>query len=319
MLSYHVGTRPKRRVASAAFIARAYILAASTVRSQDIEPRQWSNTPVGVNFIISGYSYTDGGLSFDPSLPISNPHLETNSSVFGFARSLDLRGYSGKFDVGAPYTWLHGSADNLGEPVQRAVNGFGDPEFRLSVNLYGAPALLLKDLASYEQDWIVGAALQVSVPSGQYDDTRLVNIGTHRWFFKPSVSVSRAMGPWTLEATAATTFFTDDRDFFSGNTRSRAPLYSIQGHLIRSFRRGIWAAVDATYFRGGTTTINGTQITICRAIGASAPRLRSRSTHAIRSSSTPATESRRAQATATSWRASSGNTAGAVESNRGGR
>ena len=73
-----------------------------------------------------------------------------------------------------PYTWLSGSADYLGRQVQRTVNGFGDPEFQLSVNLYGAFALGLKDFASYKQDWIVGVALKVSAPSGQYDDTRLV-------------------------------------------------------------------------------------------------------------------------------------------------
>ena len=47
----------------------------------------------------------------------------------------------------------------------------------MSVNLYGAPAMRMKDFASYKQDWIVGVALKVSAPSGQYDDTRLVNIG----------------------------------------------------------------------------------------------------------------------------------------------
>ncbi len=65
--------------------------------------------------------------------------------------------------------------------IDRVVNGFANPAFRLSVNLYGAPALDLKDFASYQQDVIVGASLRVSAPWGQYDDTRLVNIGTNRW------------------------------------------------------------------------------------------------------------------------------------------
>jgi len=195
----------------------------------------------------------------DPSLPVTNPHLETNSGALGFARSLDLWGFSGKFSASVPYTWLSGSADYLERPVQRTVNGFGDPEFELSVNLYGAPAVGLKDFASYKQDWIVGVALKVSAPSGQYDDTRLVNIATHRWFFKPSLGVSKAIGPWIFESTAAATFYTDNPDFYGGATRSQAPLYSLQGHVIRSFRHGIWASVDATYFEGGRSTINGTE------------------------------------------------------------
>jgi len=130
--------------------------------------------------------------------------------------------------------------------------------FRLSVNLYGAPALQMKDFAAFQQDLIIGAALQVSVPWGQYDDTRVVNLGTNRWFVKPSLGASKAVGPWIWEATAAATFFTDNTDFYGGNERAQDPLYSVQGHLIRSFRAGMWGALDATYFWGGSTTLNGT-------------------------------------------------------------
>lgn len=245
-------------LSSAAIIALT-CLVASGARAQDIEPRKWSDTPVGVNFLILGYAYTQGGIAFDPSLPINNPHLETNSGGLGLARSLDLWGFSGKFSATVPYTWLSGSADYLGRPVQRTVNGFGNPEFELSVNLYGAPAMGMKDFASYQQDWIVGVALKVSAPAGQYDDTRLVNISTNRWFFRPSLGVSKAVGRWILETTAAATFYTDNTDFYGGSARSQDPIYSLQGHVIRSFRYGIWASADATYYAGGRSTINGAE------------------------------------------------------------
>ncbi len=258
MISQYALARRTWWLSYAALIALTFLVA-SGARAQDIEPRKWSDTPVGVNFLILGYAYTQGGIAFDPSLPINNPHVETNSGGLGFARSLDLGGFSGKFSASVPYTWLSGSADYLGQPVQRTVNGFGNPEFELSVNLYGAPAVGMKDFASYKQDWIVGLALKVSAPSGQYDDTRLVNIATHRWFFRPSLGASKAVGPWIFESTAAATFFTDNPDFYGGTTRSQAPIYSIQGHVIRSFRYGIWASADATYFAGGRSTINGTE------------------------------------------------------------
>jgi hypothetical protein len=257
MRSRHLLGRGLWPAAAIVLLALAVLVPASAVRAQDIEPRQYSNTPVGVNFLVSGYSYTDGGLAFDTSLPIKDPQLETNSAVVGFARALDLWGYSGKIDAGVPYTWLSGSADFDGEPVQRKVNGFGDPVVRLSVNLFGAPALQMKDFAAYRQDVIIGAALQVSLPTGQYDPGRLINIGTNRWFFKPSLGVSKATGPWIWEATAAATFFTDNTDFFGGSTRAQDPLYSTQAHLIHSFSGGRWAALDATYFWGGSTTIDG--------------------------------------------------------------
>jgi hypothetical protein len=66
------------------------------------------------------------------------------------------------------------------------------------------------------------------------------------------------VGPWIFEATAAATFYTDNTDFFGGMTRSQEPLYSLQGYVIRSFRSGMWVSMDATYFMGGSTTIDGT-------------------------------------------------------------
>jgi hypothetical protein len=239
-----------------AFFGLLLLLGSTTACAQDIEPRQYANTPIGVNFLVLGYMQTEGGLAFDSSLPVSDPQLETSSSVVGFARAFEFLGYSAKIDASVPYAWLSGSADYLGQPVERSVDGFGDPVFRLSANLYGAPPLQLKDFGSYSQDLIIGTALQVSAPLGQYDDTRIVNIGTNRWFFKPSIGASQAIGPWILEATGAVTFFTPNDDFFGGNRREQDPLYSVQGHVIHSFHSGVWAALDATYFWGGSTKIN---------------------------------------------------------------
>jgi hypothetical protein len=211
-----------------------------------------------VNFLIAGYAYTRGGVASDPALPVTNPQLHTSSAVLAYAHVLDLWGTSGKFTAIVPYTWLSGSADFAGEPVRRVVDGFADPRLRLSVNLLGAPALTLKEFKNYEQDLIVGASLQATIPSGQYDDSRVVNIGTNRWSIKPEFGVSKALGPWTLELSVAATLFTDNKDFFGGNRRSQEPLYSTQGHVIYGFRSGIWASLDATYFTGGRTEINGT-------------------------------------------------------------
>ena len=225
--------------------------------AQDIEPRAYSNAPIGVNFLIGAYVYTRGGIAFDSSLPIVDPELTTSSAVAAYARVIEIAGQSARVEAIVPYAWLSGSATYGGEPVERIVDGFTNAAFRLSVNLYGAPAMTLKEFAGWEQDLIVGASFRVTVPWGQYDDTRIVNIGTNRWSFKPEVGVSKAIGPWTLELTAAATFFTDNDDFYGGKTRAQDPLFSAQTHVIYSFPRGIWGSLDATYFAGGRTTIDG--------------------------------------------------------------
>ena len=73
------------------------------------------------------------------------------------------------------------------------------------------------------------------------------------------MGISQAIGPWTLESQAAATFFTDNRDFFGGNTRSQDPVYSLQGHVIYGSRNGVWGSLDVTCFTGGRTTLNGVE------------------------------------------------------------
>ena len=66
----------------------------SVAHAQEIEPRAYSNAPIGVNFLIAGYAYTEGALPFDASLPVKNANLKTSSAVLAYARVLDLWGKS---------------------------------------------------------------------------------------------------------------------------------------------------------------------------------------------------------------------------------
>jgi hypothetical protein len=189
---------------------------------------------------------------------VRDAKIDLSGPIFGYIRSLDLGGKSAKVDVIVPYGWLSGSAIYQDRPVQRDVEGFGDPLMRLSVILRGASAMTPAEFRSYRQDVIVGVSLQVSVPLGQYDAAHVLNLGTNRWSFKPELGISKALGPWTLEGQGAVTLYTDNRDFYGGLTRSVAPLYSGQMHAIYSFRSGVWGSFDATYFTGGRTTVGRT-------------------------------------------------------------
>ncbi len=230
---------------------------AVTAAAQDIEPRAYSNAPIGVNFVVAGYAYTQGALQFDPALSLTNADLRTHNAVVGYARVLDLGGKSGIFDVIVPYTFLDGTAEYEGEPVAREISGYGNPAFRLSWNFYGAPAMGLREFSTWQQDLVIGASLRIYAPWSQYDDARLVNIGSNRWSIKPELGISKTLGQWTVEGQLAATFFTDNSDFFGGNEREQDPIYSAQAHAIYGFKYGKWASFDATYFGGGRTTFNG--------------------------------------------------------------
>jgi hypothetical protein len=250
---------PTRRtwVEIARLIALVAALGASSAVAQDLEPRAYSNAPVGLNFLIGAYAFTSGGVAADPALPLTNADLKVHSATFAYARSIDVFGKSGKFDIVLPYGWLSGSAEYAGQPFQREVSGWGDPRLRLSVNLYGAPALSLKEYADYQQDLIIGASVYVWAPWGQYDSSKLVNLGSNRWAYKGELGMSKALGAWTLELVPGVTMYSDNTDFFGGHTRTQDPIYSVQAHVIYGFQSGVWAAFDATYFTGGRTSVDG--------------------------------------------------------------
>ena len=235
------------------------LLVAAHAEAGEIEPRAYVNTPVDVNFLLAGYAYTDGGLATVGSSPIKDAQLTMHTGLLAYARSLNVWGKSGKFDVILAYSGLTGDATVAGQRRERNVSGLNDPRFRFSVNFFGAPVLSLEEFANYQQDLIIGASVQVSAPLGQYDKERLVNLGNNRWYVKPDIGISKAWGKLTMELSSGVFFFTDNNDFYVGRTLEQDPVYTSQLHVTYNFGKGIWGAVSGTYDHGGRTTVDGVE------------------------------------------------------------
>ena len=56
----------------AALIVVTIVVPGRSVHAQALEPRSYANTPVGINFLLLGYGYTEGGVAFDASVPIKD-------------------------------------------------------------------------------------------------------------------------------------------------------------------------------------------------------------------------------------------------------
>ncbi len=225
--------------------------------AQDLEPRSYQNAPIGLNFLVAGYTLSEGAVLFDPSIALDNAALEIDGPFVGYARILDIAGRSAKLDAAIGDVCLDGAADFQGQRATRSVCGATDAKMRLSVNFMGAPALPAAEFGAYRQDLVVGASFLVSAPVGQYDETRLVNIGTNRWAARAEVGMSKILGRWQVELALAGYFFEDNDAFFNGNHRAQEEIWSLQAHLVRGFASGVWIAVDATHYEGGQTTMNG--------------------------------------------------------------
>ena len=225
--------------------------------AQELEPGAYWPIPRTLNIVSVINSFNFGDLAFDPSAPIDEASARINTTAFVFTRAFSLAGRSANAGVVMPVVGGHVEGLYLGEFAAVDRFGLGDPRLRFAVNLYGAPSMTPKEFASYQFKTIVGVSLSVAPPLGQYDPTKLINLGTNRWSFKPEIGFARGRGKWVFEAMAGVWLFTDNTEFVGGRTREQDPIFASQGHVTYRFKRSMWLAGDVNFFTGGRTTIGG--------------------------------------------------------------
>ncbi len=245
--------------AAAASILVLVGLPLAAARAQQLTPNAYAPSPVGVNIAIFSDNYSTGDVSVDPSLPVEGVHATINSFGVGYGRTLGWLGRYTNIGFVVPYVHADVHGQYLGAYRSVRPTGFGDPQMRFAVNLYGAPAMTPREFSTYRPATILGVSLTVVAPYGDYDNTKVLNIGSNRWSFKPELGFSRTNGSWTWEADAGGWLFTDNTDFAGGKVRSQDPIGALQLHVTYTFRSHLWLAVDGTYYTGGRTTINGQQ------------------------------------------------------------
>ena len=218
------------------------LCSAGTVRAQQLEPRAYSLSPVGTNFLGTAYFYSSGGAVLDPSVPIENIQARVHTAVPFYGRTFGLFGRLANVSIIAPFAYavVEGDVQEARKSVDRT--GFGDPAVRLAVNLIGGPALTPQEFRAFKPETTLGASITVIAPFGQYDSAKLINLGTNRWAFRPELGLSCPAGPWDFELYAGVWLFTANNDFFGGQVRRQDPLVSLQTHIVYTIRPRMWAA-----------------------------------------------------------------------------
>ncbi len=243
------------------------LLAAAHCAAQDLAPRSYVITPVGSNAVTLTYSFYQGDVLFDSTIPVTDVTARISIPVFTYYRAFKVLGRSANVAASLPYTVAHLEGNVNGTPGKIYRSGLMDSSVRISVNLKGGPAMSAKEFLSWRQKNLLGASFKLIAPSGQYDPTRLINPGSNRWAFKPELGMSLRRSRWVIDAYGAVWFFTTNSDFFSRNqvspgtnTQSEAPIFAFEGHLSRDLHRSklrFWASLDGNFWYGGRTSVNG--------------------------------------------------------------
>jgi hypothetical protein len=235
------------------------VLAPVEIRAADVEPRLYSNIPAGMNFVSVSYANSSGEVTFDSSIPVEDVDGEVDSVVLSYSRSLNIAGKSALLTVAVPYAELGLEGLLLGEPASGRRRGFGDPQVRLAVNFYGAPATIPKNFASYQQKTIVGASISVGMPFGRYLDDKVLNVGTNRWNVVGQVGLSHKINRWTVESAIGISWTSDNDDVVGNKRLEQDPIGLFRGTVLYNFSRGFWVGAGVLYANGGDTKLDGVQ------------------------------------------------------------
>lgn len=241
-------------------VALSLGLLAGTLEAQELEPRALINVPVGTNILLVSTGYLYGNVLLDAALPLEDGQARLWTGAVSYLRAINLFGLAAKLGVGIPVATGTWEATFAGQDTSTSRTGFGDPALRLAVNFIGAPALGPAEFRTYRQTTVVGMVFNVTAPLGQYYPERLVNLGSNRWSIATRLGVSRVLASWIVEAYGTATFYTQNEEFYGGNTVTQHPLLDAQLHVIRLLGGArFWIAGSAGYTWGGRSVVNGVE------------------------------------------------------------
>jgi hypothetical protein len=250
--------RDGRKNAAGLVILLYAFLAVTAIHAQDLTPRAYLITPVHAHAITLGYSFNDGPVFTDPTVPIEDFKGRFHLMTAGFYHSYGLLGRSANVTLVVPYAVGNFSGKVMGVDNQIYRSGMADARLRFSINLVGGRAMAPKEFMKWHQKLLLGASLMVSAPTGQYDPARLINPGVNRWGFKPELGLSRRWGKWTVDAYGGIWFFTANNQFFPGAShRTQNPIYVFESHLSYNLKPRLWVSFDANFWAGGRSNVNG--------------------------------------------------------------
>jgi len=229
--------------------------------AQDIEPRRWSHLPTGAIFIGAGYRYATGDISFDPTLEIENAGFEQQDGVLSSVYAFEWLSKSMRVEATLPYGYSNWEGVLSGVPASTTREGFRDATVRVSMLLSGAPPLRGPEFAAWQAKNPIrtstGIGLQVSAPTGEYLEERLLNLGNNRWAIRPQAGILHTHNRWQFELTGTLALYTDNDEFLVTRTQETNPLLFVQAHVIRTFRPGLWASLSWGGSTGQESSIDG--------------------------------------------------------------
>ena len=274
---------PTRFLALVAFPV-AVSLMCGPANAQDDGARAYWKGRAGTNVVSFQYlnMHLDASdaLQFDPAHYIY-PSADADADIFiaNYARHMTLFNRPASLMVNVVGGSVEANFDTILTPPEflppgvvpgvsfsQSASGYADPSVQLDVNLLGTPPLKAGfDLLNYEPTWTLDAAVMLGVPLGEYDSSKVVNLGLNRFYGRIAFPFKYHFGVFSpgymssLEVVPSVWLFAENDDFV-GQKLENDPLWQLEAHWTHDFTRHFFGSVDLLYRNGFQSEISGVDV-----------------------------------------------------------
>ncbi len=208
---------------------------------------------------------------------VVNPGVDVDADILqaGFSKAVDLFGRAASATALLPM----GRVEASGVPItgNESSSGIGDLLFEFNVHLNNArPIYNNPDQMRYEPGLSFNLIADLMLPTGEYENDQIANLGQNRWIGRVGVPilwqigwktgnwlpVEWQLGAWvpgkrtTLEVIPSVWFFSDNDDYVGGDLETD-PMVQVEAHLTRDLDEHFWVSLDFNGLFEGESTIGG--------------------------------------------------------------
>lgn len=242
----------------------ASIALAPAAFSQGDGPRAYFPAPVDTNLVALYGIFLDSNKTFDSGTVFSDGDLNLNMAAAQYTRTFAVGGNTSALFVVLPAGEVSGRISKGPFSPNTSSSGMGDMLIGGVLGLVGSPALDLQEYMTYKPEVSLGLLTKFGLPTGAYDSSDALNMGTNRWSAQVGLPWSFYWGETltdagltTLDFLPSVTFYGDNGDPNGGNNLEQDMLFLLEMHLTHNINRAMWVSLDAFYTRGGETTMDG--------------------------------------------------------------
>lgn len=111
-------------------------------------------------------------------------------------------------------------------------------------------------ISNAESKTWLGVTEWFKFPIGEYDKSKVLNMGSNQWAFKTELGFVKGWGDFYLELSPYVEFYTDNDDYTATSKNlQKDPVFGMETHLSYDISKTVLVSLDHYYKKGGETTV----------------------------------------------------------------